>query len=55
MASRHHGLELAKDLLSFTMTHKKWWLFPIVAVSLLLAGVVALSSSPAAPFLYTLF
>ncbi len=55
MARRHHGIELAKQLLAFALANKKWWLFPMVAVSLLLMGVVALSSSAAAPFIYTLF
>ncbi|MFO0628665.1 MAG: DUF5989 family protein [Polyangiales bacterium] len=55
MASRAHGLRLAKHLVDFALANKKWWLIPMVVVSLLLVGLVALSSTPVAPFVYTLF
>lgn len=55
MATRSHGLALAKHLVAFALAHKKWWLVPMVVVSLMLAGLVALSTTPAAPFVYTLF
>ena len=35
--------------------NKKWWLGPIVMVLLLLGGLIALSGTVAAPFVYTLF
>ncbi|MCS6976769.1 MAG: DUF5989 family protein [Gemmatales bacterium] len=39
----------------FLMTNKKWWLLPILIVILLLGLLVFLSSTPLAPFVYTLF
>ena len=39
----------------FLKQNKKWWLLPIVLVILLLGGLVFLSGTPAAPFIYTLF
>ena len=55
MASGSHGLKLAHDLFSFAWANKKWWLVPFLAVTLLLIGLVVLSTSPASPFIYTLF
>ena len=44
-----------KDLVSFLMQNKKWWLLPVV-ISILLVGVlIMLASTAAAPFIYTLF
>ena len=34
---------------------KKWWLLPIVVVLLMFGGLVFLSGTAAAPFIYTLF
>jgi hypothetical protein len=39
----------------FLMYNKKWWLLPVLVVLLLLGVLVFLASSPAAPFIYTLF
>jgi hypothetical protein len=40
----------------FLKVRKKWWLGPIVAMLLLLGLLlVVTSSSPLAPFIYTLF
>ena len=55
MASRNHALQLVRDLLSFALANKKWWLIPMLVVSLLLVVLVALAATPAAPFIYTLF
>ena len=35
--------------------NRKWWLTPIVIVLLLVAGLVLLGGTAAAPFIYTLF
>lgn len=35
--------------------HKKWWLAPIVIALLVLSLFALLSTSAAAPFIYTLF
>lgn len=45
----------AAELWQFLKSNKKWWLLPIV-LALLLAGVLAFLSGPAAaPFIYALF
>ena len=43
------------ELWQFMRDNKKWWLGPIVIVLLLLGGLIALSGTVAAPFVYTLF
>lgn len=41
---------------SFLKARKKFWLLPILVMSLLLGGlIVASQGSAAAPFIYTLF
>jgi hypothetical protein len=39
----------------FFLTNKKWWMAPIVVVLLLLAGLILLTGTALAPFIYTLF
>jgi hypothetical protein len=39
----------------FLSHSKKWWLLPIVVILVLMGVLIALSSSAAAPFVYTLF
>lgn len=46
---------LVSEFWLFLMHNKKWWLLPIVVVILLLGMLVFLSSTPLAPFVYTLF
>jgi hypothetical protein len=46
---------LVTEFWAFLRHNKKWWLLPIVAVSLLLGLLIYLASGPAAPFIYTLF
>lgn len=48
-------LSLASEFLLFLQENKKWWLLPIVIMVLLLGGLMLLSSTPAAPFIYSLF
>jgi hypothetical protein len=55
MASRNHSLQLIKDLFLFAIANKKWWLLPMLVVSVALVALVVLSATPAAPFIYTLF
>ena len=43
------------ELWQFMRDNRKWWLGPIVLVLLLLGGLIALSGTVAAPFVYTLF
>jgi hypothetical protein len=44
-----------REFADFLRQNKKWWLLPIVAVLLLFGAMLVLSSSVAAPFIYTLF
>ena len=44
-----------KDLVSFLMQNKKWWLLPVVLVTLLVGVLIILGSTATAPFVYTLF
>ena len=46
---------IVREFLDFLRYNKKWWLTPILIVTLLLVALVFLSASPAAPFIYTLF
>lgn len=46
---------LIAEFVDFLKTNKKWWLAPIVIVMLMIGTLVLLSSSAAAPFIYTLF
>jgi Family of unknown function (DUF5989) len=39
----------------FLKHNKKWWLLPIIGVLLVLGLLIVLSSTAAAPFIYTLF
>lgn len=55
MAQRNHTLRVLRDLLGFLMANKVWWLAPALLVSLLLVALVALGSTPVAPFVYTVF
>ena len=46
---------LIKEFIGFLMANKKWWLLPLVLILLLLAGLIFLSGTAVAPFVYTLF
>jgi len=39
----------------FLKHNKKWWLLPVVLVLLLLGGLILVSGTAWAPFIYTLF
>ena len=43
------------ELWQFMCDNKKWWLAPVIVLLLLLGGLIALSGTVAAPFVYTLF
>lgn len=43
------------DLLGFIRATRRYWLAPILVVLILFAGLLALSATPAGPFVYTLF
>jgi len=44
-----------RELLQFIRHNKKWYLIPIVVSILMLGVLIALGSTGAAPFIYTLF
>jgi len=46
---------LPGEFFGFLMHNKKWWMTPIILVLLLLGGLVLLSGTAVAPFIYTLF
>jgi drug/metabolite transporter superfamily protein YnfA len=46
---------LLSEFWLFLKENKKWWLLPIVIIALALGALIFLSSTPAAPFIYTLF
>jgi Family of unknown function (DUF5989) len=44
-----------REFWEFLATNKKWWLLPIVIFLLLVGLFIVLTSTPVAPFIYTLF
>jgi hypothetical protein len=54
-AAQERQVGLVSEFLEFLRDDKKWWLLPIVFVLLLFGGLVLLSGTAAAPFIYTLF
>jgi hypothetical protein len=44
-----------KDLWGFLKNRKKLWLIPIITILLVLGGLIVLSGTAIAGFLYTLF
>ena len=43
------------ELWQFVCHNKKWWLTPIIGTLLLVALLIVLAGTGAAPFVYTLF
>jgi hypothetical protein len=54
-AEAHQDRGLLGEFLDFLAHNKKWWLLPIVSILLLLGVLIFLSTTAAAPFIYTLF
>jgi len=54
-AARGANASLLRELWSFMRDNRKWWLFPILVMFLLFSALMLLSSTAAAPFIYTLF
>lgn len=49
-------MSFISELWAFMKARKKFWLFPIIIVSVMLGGLIVLSQGSAvAPFIYTLF
>ncbi len=49
-------MDFIRDLWRFIVGRKKWWLFPMICILLLLGVFLVLGGASAiAPFIYTLF
>ncbi len=48
-------LTLVQEFIQFVVEEQKWWLIPILLSFALIGVLVVLSSTGAAPFIYTLF
>lgn len=49
-------IEFLKDIFTFLMERKKWWLIPIILALLLLGLLIIFAESSAiAPFVYPMF
>jgi hypothetical protein len=48
-------MSIGRELILFMKQNKAYWLAPIIVVLLLLAALVFLGGTSAAPFIYTLF
>jgi len=46
---------LLREMWQWYRYNKKWWLIPIVVMLLAVGGLLILSSTAVAPFIYTLF
>jgi hypothetical protein len=46
---------LLRDWLDYLKRSGKWWLVPVLLIIAVLAALVFFTSTPAAPFIYTLF
>jgi hypothetical protein len=44
-----------REFWDYLRNNKKWWLTPIIVILLIFSGLVILSGTAAAPFIYTLF
>ena len=49
------NMSIVAEFWLFLRENKKWWLLPIILMVVVLGAVIFLASSPAAPFIYTLF
>ena len=54
-AAGQGNTSLVREFVDFLRFNKKWWLTPIVLALLLVAILVILGGTAAAPFVYTLF
>ena len=54
-ASQEKQGNLLSEFMGFLQETKKFWLLPLILVMLGLAALLILSTTSAAPFIYTLF
>jgi len=55
IAKQQQEVGVTVELYRLLRDNKKWWLIPVVVVLLGIGVLVLLSSTAAAPFIYTLF
>ena len=48
-------MSIVKELWSFLKVRKKFWLLPVLIVTLILGLILVLAPSVVAPFIYALF
>ncbi len=49
-------LSLVRELAAYMTARKKWWLFPVIAMLVIVGGLLLLAQGSAiAPFIYTVF
>lgn len=48
-------MKFLKEIISFIIETKKWWLAPIITVLLIVGLLVLFADSAVAPFIYSLF
>jgi hypothetical protein len=46
---------IAREFLEYLRHTRKWWISPVILLLFLLAGLIVLGGTGAAPFIYTLF
>ncbi|QDT06015.1 hypothetical protein K227x_44220 [Rubripirellula lacrimiformis] len=46
---------IVREFAGFLRYNKKWWLTPILVVTVLMIAMAFLAASPATPFIYALF
>jgi uncharacterized protein DUF5989 len=54
-AAKQPAPSLTSEFFAFLLHNKKWWLVPVLIVMALLTVLMLVSSTPVAPFIYTLF
>jgi hypothetical protein len=54
-AARAGGRGMGAEIWYFLRQTRKWWLLPVIAVFVLFGILMLLSTTAAAPFIYTLF
>lgn len=54
-ASKQGPPSMFGEWLAYLRSSGKWWLLPVLLVLLLLGALLMLTSSPVAPFIYSVF
>lgn len=55
IAAGHQSGGIISEFFGFMKDNAKWWLIPFLVVFGLLAVIIVLGSTGAAPFIYTMF